>query len=266
MVASTAKGVVESHREHLFPWVKPYYADPPVLESAEGVRVRDKEGREYLDLFSGILTTSVGHANPDVLDRVEEQMRRLGHTSTLYVTENQVEVAETLAELSPGALKRSAFTNSGTEAIETAITAACLHTGRSEIVVLRYAYSGRSILATNVTGHAPWRPMPSSIPGICHARAPYVYRSPLGEDASEAEHTDFFVDDLVEVIDYKTDVDDSIEQEYRKQLSVYYHVIQNLYGDKKSVSLHLFYSSQPRFVRIDPLSQDQLVKQLRSII
>ncbi len=203
-VTSRARRIVESHREHLFPWVKPYYADPPVLEEAEGVWVRDSEGREYLDLFSGILTTSVGHCNPDVLDAVEAQMRRLGHTSTLYVSEPQVEVAETLAELTPEGLGRSAFTNSGTEAIETAITAACLHTGRSEIVVLRYAYSGRSILATNVTGHAPWRPMPSSIPGISHARAPYVYRSPLGEDASEAEHVDFFIDDLVEVVETTT--------------------------------------------------------------
>jgi 4-aminobutyrate aminotransferase-like enzyme len=53
----------------------------------------DAEGREYLDFFAGILTTSVGHCHPEVNARVQEQVERLGHTSTLYVTENQVEVA-----------------------------------------------------------------------------------------------------------------------------------------------------------------------------
>lgn len=196
--------VVQAHRERLFPWVKPYYAEPVVLEEGEGVWVKDARGREYLDFFAGIVTTSIGHGHPAVIERVNQQMRRLGHTSTLYVTEGQVEVARKLSALAPAGLARAAFTNSGTEAIETAITAACLYTGRSEVVALRHAYSGRSLLASNVTGHAAWRPMATSVAGITHARAPYRYRSPLGADASEEEHTDFFIDDLVEVIETTT--------------------------------------------------------------
>jgi 4-aminobutyrate aminotransferase-like enzyme len=195
---------VAAHREHLFPWVKPYYADPLVLSEGEGVWVRDEQGKEYLDFFAGILTTSVGHCHPDVVSAVEKQIRRLGHTSTLYVTEQQVVAAEQLARLSPGDLKRTAFTNSGTEAIETAITAACIHTGRSEIIALRYGYSGRSALTTNLTGHASWRPLPTQTVGVKHARAPYVYRSPLGDGATDEENTDFFIDDLVEVIETTT--------------------------------------------------------------
>ena len=194
----------EPHREHLFPWVKPYYAEPLVLSQGEGVWVRDKEGKEYLDFFAGILTTSVGHCHPDVVSAVEAQMRRLGHTSTLYVTEQQVAAAEQLSRLSPGDLNRSAFTNSGTEANETALAAACIHTGRSEIIALRYAYSGRSALTTDLTGHASWRPLPTQTVGVKHARAPYVYRSPLGDGATEEENTDFFIDDLVEVIETTT--------------------------------------------------------------
>ena len=197
-------GVVARHREYLFPWVKPYYAEPIVLAEGEGVRVRDVEGREYLDFFAGILTTSVGHCNPEVVAAVADQIHRLGHTSTLYVTEQQIAAAEQLARLSPGKLSRSAFTNSGTEAIESALTAACLHTGRSEIISLRHAYSGRSALATNLTGQASWRPLPTQIAGIKHARAPYLYRSPLGNEASEEEHRDFFIEDLVEVIETTT--------------------------------------------------------------
>jgi 4-aminobutyrate aminotransferase-like enzyme len=192
------------HRAHLFPWVKPYYEQPLLLCTGQGVWVRDFGGREYLDFFGGILTTSVGHCHPEVVAAVQSQAGRLGHTSTLYLTEGQIRAAEILARLSPGDLRRSAFTNSGTEAIETAITAACVRTGRSEIVALRYGYSGRSALASNLTGQASWRPLPTQVAGIQHARAPYVYRSPLGDGASEEEQTDFFIGDLVEVIETTT--------------------------------------------------------------
>ena len=203
-VSDRSSEIVAAHREHLFPWVKPYYGEPLVLSEGEGVWVRDERGKEYLDFFAGILTTSVGHCHPDVVSAVEAQMRRLGHTSTLYVTEQLVTAAEQLARLSPGDLKRSAFTNSGTEANETAVAAACIHTGRSEIIALRYGYSGRSALASNLTGHASWRPLPTQTVGVKHARAPYVYRSPLGDGATEEENTDFFIDDLVEVIETTT--------------------------------------------------------------
>lgn len=198
------EALVAAHRERLFPWVKPYYEEPLVLVEGEGVWVRDAEGREYLDFFSGILTTSIGHCHPAVVERAAEQMRRLGHTSTLYVTEPQLEVARRLSEIAPGALTRACFTNSGTEAVESALTAACLYTGRSEVICLRHAYSGRSRLAAELTGQARWRTLPSAVAGIRHARAPYVYRSPLGEAATEAEHTDFFIQDLVETIETTT--------------------------------------------------------------
>lgn len=199
----SGRDIVADHRKYLFPWVKPYYPEPLVLHEGQGVWVTDVEGREYLDFFAGILTTSVGHAHPAVTERVTEQARRLGHTSTLYVTEPQIEVARKLTELAPGGLQRTAFLNSGTEAVETAVMAASLYTGRSEVVALRHSYSGRSILASNLTAHASWRPLSTQIPGIKHARAPYVFRSPLG-DVSESEQTDFFIQDLVEVIETTT--------------------------------------------------------------
>lgn len=200
----SAAAIARAQRKHLFPWVKPYYQDPLVLDRAHGVWVVDVAGEEYLDLFAGILTTSIGHCHPRVLDAVERQGRRLGHTSTLYVTENQIQVAARLTGLAPEGLTRACFTNSGTEAVEAAITAACLYTGRTEVVALRHAYAGRSTLAANITAHAGWRPLPSSVAGIKHARAPYVYRSPLGPGVSEEQHTDFFINDLVEVIETTT--------------------------------------------------------------
>ncbi len=190
-----ASAVAAGSREFLFKCAAPYYADPILMVRAEGVKVWDAAGREYVDFFSGILTTSVGHCHPEVVERIRDQVGRLGHTSTLYLTENQVEAARRLAEIAPGRLRQTFFTNSGTEAIETAIVLACMYTGRSEIVALRYGYSGRSLLASNLTGHGPWRPLPTTVPGIKHALSPYPYRcpfhSPCDERCVEAFARDF---------------------------------------------------------------------------
>lgn len=198
-VAPSADAVRAGHDEYLFPCVKPVYREPVVLVEGRGVRVVDADGREYLDMFAGILTTGIGHCHPEVIERVHEQIGRLGHTSTLYETEPQVAVARRLAELSPGDLKRSFFTNSGSEAVETAIAAACMYTGRSEVIALRRAYHGRTMLATNVTGHAGWRPLSSAIAGIKHTLAPYPYRCPFGSPCDD-RCVDAFIDDLDEVI------------------------------------------------------------------
>jgi len=191
--------IVQGQREYLLPSMLHMYAEPLPLVEGTGVRVRDADGKEYLDLFSGILTTSLGHAHPRIIDRVTEQMHRLGHVSTLYATDVQVEAARRLAEIAPGSLRRTFFTNSGTEAIETALMMACLHTGRSEIIALRMAYHGRSFMATNVTAHASWRPLATRVAGIHHTLAPYSYRCPFKQpcDASCAER---FARDLEEVI------------------------------------------------------------------
>jgi len=175
-----AKTVRAKHAEFLFPCVANYYEEPVVITRAEGTRVADIEGREYLDFFGGILTVSLSHCHPAVADAVSQQVRTLGHTSTLYPTENLVRTAERLARLTPGKLKKSFFSNSGTEADETAVMLAKIHTGKSEIIALRHGYSGRSLLSTNLTAHANWRLLPTQVAGIKHAPAPYCYRCPFG--------------------------------------------------------------------------------------
>ncbi len=191
--------IVAGQREYLLPSMLHMYSEPLALAEGKGVRVKDADGKEYLDLFSGILTTSIGHCHPRIIERVTEQMNRLGHVSTLYATEVQVEAARRLAEIAPGNLKRTFFTNSGTEAIETALMMACLHTGRSEIIALRIAYHGRSFMATNVTAHGAWRPLATRVAGIHHTLAPYGYRCPFKTPCDES-CTEAFARDLEEVI------------------------------------------------------------------
>lgn len=191
--------VREGHASHLFPCVAPYYREPIVAVGGRGTMLVDAEGIEYLDGFSGILTTSLGHCHPEVNGRVKAQIDRLGHTSTLYLTAPQVEAAERLAAVAPGDLRRCMFTNSGSEAIESAIIAARLYTGRSEVIALRWSYHGRSILATNLTGHAAWRPLETAIAGVHHARAPYLYWS-REQGLDEASAAEVFARDLEEVV------------------------------------------------------------------
>jgi 4-aminobutyrate aminotransferase len=171
--------IVRKHKEFLFPAVATYYQEPVALVRGEGQYVWDDQGTRYLDCFGGVLTVSVGHANPQVNAAIIEQVKTLSHTSTLYANKPQSDLAEKLHQITPGRLKKSFFTSSGTEADDTAITAAKLHTGRHEIVVLRHSYSGRSATALSAIGHSTWRPLPAQVAGIVHARAPYCYRCPL---------------------------------------------------------------------------------------
>ena len=178
--ALSAADVRARHKEFLFPATSNYYEESLVLTEGKGMRLRDIDGREYLDFFGGILTVSVGHCNDHVNAAVKAQIDRLGHVSTLYPTLPIVELAEKLAAITPGGLKKCYFTASGTEADETAVMMAQLHTGRSEIVALRHGYSGRSMLAQSLTAHSTWRALPTKIPDIKHALSPYCYRCPLG--------------------------------------------------------------------------------------
>jgi len=184
---STAQAIREKHDAYLLPAVANYYKDSIVLDSGAGLRLKDVDGREYLDFFGGILTVSIGHCDPRVTSPLKAQIDRLGHVSSLYPTMPMVELAERLARITPGKLKKSMFTASGTEADETAVVLAQVYTGAMEIIALRHGYSGRSMLAQSLTAHSPWRAVPSQIAAIKHAMSPYCYRCPMGLEYPSCE-------------------------------------------------------------------------------
>lgn len=172
--------VARFHR-YLMPAVETYYEDPLVIDHARGLEVFDTAGQRFLDFFGGILTVSVGHSHPTVVSAIREQLDRMTHTSTLYITSAMVELAQKLAAMTPGTLRQSFFTSSGTEANETAVRIAQLATGSSEIMALRHGYSGRSQLTLSLTGQSSWRQgLPGSV-GIHHAHNAYCYRCPFGK-------------------------------------------------------------------------------------
>ncbi|MBI5881913.1 MAG: aspartate aminotransferase family protein [Elusimicrobia bacterium] len=171
--------LTKKYKDFLYPSVITYYQEPLPLVSGEGCWVVDADGAKYLDFFGGILTVSVGHCHKKITARVTEQLGKLQHVSTLYPTQPAADLAERLAVITPGDLKRSFFTNSGTEADETAVLTAQHYTGATEVIALRHSYSGRSTLAMGLTAHAAWRIAKAQVPGIRHGHAPYCYRCPF---------------------------------------------------------------------------------------
>ena len=176
---SKREDLIRKQKEYIFPSVSTLYSEPLVLDRGNMQHVWDIEGKQYLDFFGGIVTVSVGHCNPRVTSKLKAQVDKLQHVSTSFVNEPMVDLAEKLARIAPRDIKKSYFTNSGTEANETAVQIARMHTGNYELVVLRHGYSGRSSLARGMTGMNTWRKTTLEV-GIVHAMNPYCYRCPMG--------------------------------------------------------------------------------------
>jgi 4-aminobutyrate aminotransferase-like enzyme len=161
-------------REYLVPCVYHFYQRPPVLVRGAGAYLFDAEGRRYLDCYSGVSVMNAGHSNPDILEPAIDQLRRLQHTTTIYLTEPMLELAETIAGLAPPPLRRTFFCASGSEANEGALLLASLATGRRECVYLREGLHGRTKWAMSVTGLDLWRTDPNplvtahAVPGPRH--------------------------------------------------------------------------------------------------
>ncbi|MDZ4802045.1 MAG: aspartate aminotransferase family protein [Bryobacteraceae bacterium] len=184
----TKDEIILAQKEHLFPSVFHYYKTPLVIDRAKDQYVWDADGNQYLDFFGGIVTISVGHCNETVNQKVHAQMDKLQHVSTVFVTEPQVALAKKVASMTPdGQLTKSFFTNSGTEANETAILAARCYTGATEIIALRHSYHGRSSMAMALTAQATWRLGPVTQAGIVHAHNAYCYRCPFGQTYPSCE-------------------------------------------------------------------------------
>jgi 4-aminobutyrate aminotransferase-like enzyme len=185
-VLMTKDEILRKHKQYLFPSITTYFSEPLVTDHASMQYLWDIDGHKYLDFFGGIVTISVGHTNPRVTSKIKAQIDKIQHASTLFPNEAIVALAEKIAQITPGEISQSYFTNSGTEANETAIQIARMYTGNYEVVALRHGYSGRSQLAQSMTGHGTWRKsLPVATSGIVHALNPYCYRCPFGMKPTE---------------------------------------------------------------------------------
>ena len=191
------------HRKVMPNWLALYYDDPLELVSGEGRHVVDGQGRRYLDFFGGILTTSTGHNVPEVVDAIREQAGKMLHTSTLYLIRPMIELAEKIATLSTIPNAKVFFTNSGTEAVETALMLACTNRQSNQVLALRNSYHGRSFGAIAVTGNRSWSASSLSPLNVHFVQSGNRLHSPYGV-LSDDEFTRACVRDLREVIETST--------------------------------------------------------------
>ncbi len=193
------KELLERHRKVLPSWLALYYDDPIALVDGDGRRVTDAEGREYLDFFGGILTTMTGYNVPEIVEAVQEQAARMVHTSTLYLIEQQIELAEMIASLSPIPDAKVFFTNSGTEANDTALLLATQYRKSNQVLALRNSYHGKSHSAIAVTGNRSWSATTLSPFQVTYVHGGYKYRSPFGQ-LPDDEYVAACVDDLRDLL------------------------------------------------------------------
>jgi 4-aminobutyrate aminotransferase len=180
-----------------------YYKEPIAIVDGEGRRVVDAEGNEYLDFFGGILTTMSGYRIPEVIEAIKKQADRMLHTSTLYLIESQIELAEKIAELSGIPDAKVFFTNSGTEANDTALMLATQYRKSNQVLAVRGSYHGKSHSAVAITGQKSWSPTSFSPFTVTYIHGGYKLRSPFGH-LPDDEFTAACVSDLRDLLDVAT--------------------------------------------------------------
>lgn len=180
-------------------WLGLTYEHPIELVSGSGCEVVDGEGNRYLDFFGGILSTLVGHAVPEVVEAVSAQAGRIIHTSTRYLAEPMIELAERIAALSGIPDAKVFFTTSGTEANEAALLLASVHRRSSEVFALRGSYHGRSFATMAATGTRSWSSSAHSPLVVHYVHNGYRFRSPF-RHLDDDGFRQAIVDDVVDLL------------------------------------------------------------------
>jgi len=173
-----AKEYLERDSKYISPSYTRVY--PLVAERGEGCWIYDVDGNKYLDLNAGVAVCALGHSHPEILKVIEEQSKKLIHYSgTDFYYPPEIDLAEKLAEISPGAKNRKVFfSNSGAEAIECAIKLVKYHTNRPYLISFYSSFHGRTMGALSLTAskEIQRKGFYSLIPGIYHVYYPYCYR------------------------------------------------------------------------------------------
>lgn len=195
----THADLLARHRQVLPDWLSLYYDEPIALVDAEGRHVVDAEGNRYLDFFGGILTTMTGYAVPEVVDAIRTQAGRMIHTSTLYLVEPMIELAERLAPLSGIPDAKVFFATSGSEANEAALLLAATARRSNQVLAVRNSYHGRSFATMGITGNRGWSASSLSPFAVSYVHNGDRFRSPF-RHLDDAGFVDAVVADLRDVL------------------------------------------------------------------
>src|ERR687885_673092 len=172
--------VADAKQYVLHSWSVQDALSPIPVAGAEGRYFWDYDGKRYLDFASQLVNVSIGHQHPRLVAAVKEQAEKLCTIGPPMATEPRSTLARLLAEVTPGNLAMSFFTNGGAEANENAIKLARWYTGRHKIVARYRSYHGATAGAITATGDPRrWLAEPG-LPGIVRMLDPYTYRCPAG--------------------------------------------------------------------------------------
>jgi 4-aminobutyrate aminotransferase len=193
--------LLDRHRAVMPDWMPVYYGgDALEIVSGSGRHVTDASGRTYLDFFGGVLTTMIGYDVAEISDAVRRQIGTgVAHTSTLYLIRQQVELAEKIARLSGIPDARVFFTNSGTEANESALLMATNVRRSNQILAIKNSYHGRTFGTMAITGHRTWSSSSLSPFTVNWLASADRLRGRMAR-LSDADLIDAAVDDLREVL------------------------------------------------------------------
>ncbi len=194
--------VLALRHQYVSPGVFTYYREPLMVVEGHMQYLWDEQGKRYLDAFAGIVTISVGHCHPKIIEKVREQSGRLQHTTTIYLHPTIAQFAERLASKMPQGLTRSYFTNSGSEANEVAILSAREFTGNQDVIALRNGYHGGTSVGMGLTAHGTWKFPSNSSSNIQYSNPGYCYRCPYGLEYPSCELK--CAHDIKNVIEYET--------------------------------------------------------------
>jgi alanine-glyoxylate transaminase/(R)-3-amino-2-methylpropionate-pyruvate transaminase len=182
----SAEEVLRLRRHFLNPGIFLYYKQPLMIVEGKGQYVFDEHGRRYLDALGGIVTISVGHCHPDVVEAARRQNELLQHATTIYLHPNIVEYAQKLAAKMPDELSVCYFVNSGSEANDLALLMARAYTSNYDVIALRNSYHGGNVSGMGLTAHRTWKfNIPHSF-GVHHAIVPDPYRGAWGREDPRA--------------------------------------------------------------------------------
>ncbi|WAL39923.1 aspartate aminotransferase family protein [Brevibacterium sp. BRM-1] len=180
----------ELDRAHVFhSWSAQKQLTPMTISRAQGSRVYDGEGREYLDFSSQLVNTNIGHQHPKVVQAIKDQADILTTINPAHVNAARSEAARLVTERLPEGLDHVFFTNGGAEANEHAIRMARLYTGRHKVLSRYRSYHGGTNLTINVTGDPRRVPNDHGDSGVVHFFGPFLYRSEFAAQ-TEAEETE----------------------------------------------------------------------------
>lgn len=178
---ASSEQIIADDREYvLHSWSVQSARQPLLVAGGSGSFFWDHEGNRYLDFASQLINLNLGHQHPKMVEAIKDQAETLATISPAAANDQRSELARLLAEVTPGNLKRSFFTNGGAEANENALKLARAYTGRHKIIARYRSYHGATAGAMTLTGDPRRWPAEPGMPGVVRMFDPYTYRCPAG--------------------------------------------------------------------------------------